>query len=155
MFLVLIKKIKHMGNFSEVDEDIEKMVNDEFAKTGLKDYNIGLKILSVSNAKSVVTVKKANDIESYFLSNDNPMIFAFVYSEAFDRLDAEDQQRLIEMEFSTVHFNVDKEKLIIENKPCSKVINMNRKYEGEDFVTLLERSYEIINEIKQERKEMK
>lgn len=142
-----------MAKIFETSEEIVEKVEKQFSDCGLEQYGLTLKIMSLTKAKEVVKASKAS-ATTEFLTKKDGIIQIQVYEVAFDRMDEECQQQLIEMALSNVSYDSEKDKINIETNPYISIFNMRKKY-GNEFIDKLELSQIIINEIETEEKERK
>lgn len=142
-----------MAKIFETSEEIVEKVEKQFSDCGLEQYGLTLKIMSLTKAKEVVKASKAS-ATTEFLTKKDGIIQIQVYEAAFDRMDEECQQQLIEMALSNVSYDSEKDKINVETNPYISIFNMRKKY-GNEFIDKLELSQIIINEIETEEKERK
>jgi len=137
-----------MAKIFETREEIIEMVADAFDKAGLTNYGLNLRVMSLTKAKDVIKVTKAN-ATTEFLTKKDSIIQVFIYEAAFDRLDDNAKRLLIEMALTNVSVDIEKGKVNIETNPFVQVFNMARKY-GNGFLNTLEYSYAAIKQIEEE-----
>lgn len=140
----------------ETAGDIVELAEHEFGNTNLYQMGINLKIMSVTKAKDILKVSRAN-ATTEFITKKSDMITLFVYEDAFDRLSDEYKEILMEGAFSNVSYDMEKEKLNLDNSRYGEFIRMRKKYpqygdiiEAGDIVMA-----EIIEEEKQRKEEEK
>ena len=142
-----------MGKFFTTSEDIVEIIDKKFKETGLANYGITLKTISVTKAKEVFKISKAS-ATTEFIAKKEGMIQLFVYEEAFDRLTDVAREMLIEMALSNVAYDSEKDKLIVESNPFTQVFAMRHKY-GNVILDNLELASMIISQIEEEERERK
>ncbi len=142
-----------MAKFFETSADIVELAEEIFDKTGLNSYGLQLKVMSVGKSKDVVKVSKANPTTE-FLTKKEGIIQLQVYEAAFERLDDEARMMFLEMAFSNISYDLDKDKINVDNVPFHQVFRMRAKY-GEAFLNKLELGYIIIDQIEEENKARK
>lgn len=142
-----------MAKVFKTSEDIVELFDKQFSEVGLESYGLRLKVMSVPKAKEVIKVARAN-ATTEFLSKINDLITVFVYENAFDRLTDETRDKLIEMAFSGISYNSEKDKINIDTNPIHLILNMRRKY-GDDILNHVELAQLTIEAIEQEEKEKK
>ena len=142
-----------MGKFFTTSEDIVEIIDKKFKETGLANYGITLKTISVTKAKEVFKISKAS-ATTEFIAKKEGMIQLFVYEEAFDRLTDVAREMLIEMALSNVAYDSEKDKLIVESNPFTQIFAMRRKY-GNVILDNLELASLIISQIEEEERERK
>lgn len=142
-----------MSKLFESNEEIVAIANEMFEETGLSNYGLTLRVMSVPKAKEILKVSKASPATE-FLTNRDGIIQLFVYEAAFDRLDEESQKMLLEMTFSNVWFDNDKEKINIDNVPYSSLLKMRQKY-GNVILDKVELAIMTMQQIEDEEREAK
>lgn len=142
-----------MAKIFESNEEIIAIANEMFEETGLSNYGLTLKVMSVPKSKEILKISKASPATE-FLTNKNGIIQLFVYESAFDRLDEDSQKILLEMIFSNVWYDADKDKINIDNVPYSGLIRMRQKY-GNVILDKIELSLLTMKQIEDEEKEAK
>lgn len=142
-----------MAKIFTTSDDVVEVVDKQFKETGLEEYGITLKIMSVTKAKEVVKVSKASATTEFIAKKDG-MVQMFIYEAAFDRLSDEGKNLLLEMALSNVSYDTDKDKIIVETNPFKQIFAMRAKY-GNKIVDELELSNVIIDEIEEEEKQRK
>ena len=140
-----------MGKIIETDEEIVKMVESEFVKTGLDQYGLNLKVMSLKKAKDVIKVSRAS-AATEFLAKKEDIIQVFIYEEAFNMLDEKTQRFMIEFAMSGVSYDSEKDKIIIESNPFQYLFNMRKVYGGEAD-NMLESSYLAISQLNDKDKQ--
>lgn len=142
-----------MAKIFESNEEIIEIANKVFETSGLSAYGLTLKVMSVPKSKEILKVSKASPATE-FLTNKNGIIQLFVYEAAFDRLDDETKSMLLDMVFSSVWYDGDKDKINIDTTPYSSVIRMRQKY-GNVILDKIEMSLLTMKQIEDEEKESK
>ena len=140
-----------MAQIFETSEDIAKIVNDEFVKTGLQSLGVNLKVLSTTKSKDIFKLSKTSPTTAFLTKKDLQLV---IYERAFDLLAEDMKERLIEMVLSNVSFDSEKDKLIVDTNPFNQIFNMRRKY-GETILNDLESGYLAIKQIEDDEKELK
>ena len=136
-----------MAKFYEVTEETLSLIDEKFQQTGLYNY-IDLKVLGISKAKEVIKVVKTNPIAEY-VGKCPDSVVCLVYEEAFDRLDKEQREMLIEDAFANVSYE------IIVGGPQIVVSLGGRKKYGEDLINAAEAGIYAIAQIEEEKKAAK
>lgn len=137
-------------------EDVQNIMQESFANTGLNSYGVTLRVMSVSKSKSVLKLTKASPTTE-FLVDKSSILQVYVYEAAFERLPEESKHLLIEMMFSSVSYDLDKDKLVIDTNPLHQIFSMRRKYKDnfDDVLDKIELGDAIILEIEDELKAQK
>lgn len=143
-----------MGKLFATSEDINELLMEEFGNTNLDTYGISLKIMSTKKAKDIIKVTKAS-ATTEFIINRESVIQVCVYEAAFDRLPDNEKHLLVEMAFSAITYDSEKDKLAVDSNPYTQLFNASKKYGAEKSLNTLELSYHVIAQIEQEEKERK
>ena len=139
-----------MSKFFETSEDVKELIQNKFEETGLPNYGINLKVLSITKNKNILKASKASATVQYLTNKDAILI---VYEEAFDKLSEEYKIKLIEGAFSNIAYDTEKDKLIVEQDIAKEMFRMRKKYDN--YVDMMEASYLVIEQIEEEEKERK
>jgi hypothetical protein len=142
-----------MSKFFKTAEDIVQTATEVFDKTGLKDSGVKLKVMSITKSKDIVKATKASAVTEY-LTRENDIIQLVIYETAFDRLTDKQKEILLEGAFSNVSYDLDKERLIVDNSQYGELFRMRKKY-GNDYPDLLETAALLVEGIEEEEKEAK
>lgn len=142
-----------MAKFFETADDIKEVITGHFIESGLKAYGLTLKVMSTKKAKDVIKLVKANPATE-FLQQSEGIILVQVFEEIFDRLDDDTRHMLIDMVFSSVSYDSEKDKIIIDSNPYNQIFRMRKKY-GNVFLDKLELSYIAIQQLEEEEKQKK
>lgn len=148
-----LKKIKKMGKLFDSSEYVVEMVSEEVSKVGLESIGITVKTMSLTKAKDIIKVSKANATTEHLAKCDD-MVCVYVYEQAFERLDEEAQRKFVEMAISSVSYDSEKDKINIVSHPYLNLFRMCQKY-GEEFVNTVEAGYLAIQQIEDEEREEK
>ena len=139
-----------MAKFFETSEDVKELIQNKFEETGLPNYGINLKVLSITKNKNILKASKASATVQYLTNKDAILI---VYEEAFDKLSEEYKIKLIEGALSNIAYDTEKDKLIVEQDIAKEMFRMRKKYDN--YVDMMEASYLVIEQIEEEEKERK
>ena len=139
-----------MAKFFETSEDVKELIQNKFEETGLPNYGINLKVLSITKNKNILKASKASATVQYLTNKDAILI---VYEEAFDKLSEEYKIKLIEGALSNIAYDTEKDKLIVEQDIAKEMFRMRKKYDN--YVDIMEASYLVIEQIEEEEKERK
>jgi hypothetical protein len=134
----------------ETNEEVKNLIMDKFEQTGLAQLGINLKIMSVTKAKNILKASKAGATVQYLTNKD---AFIIVFEEAFERLNQEMKERLVEGCLSCISYDYDKDKLNVEGDIAKELFRMRKKYEN--YVDMMETSYAVIEQIEEEEKQKK
>lgn len=133
-----------MGKIFETEQSIKDLVEERFAKAGLEEIGLTLKVMSVTKQKEVVKVKKASD-DTEFLINKTGSVLVFIYEAVFNQIDEETQTFLIDLALSNVSYNSEKDKISIDSNPYNCLFKARRKI-GDRADEMLESSYLAISQ---------
>lgn len=136
----------------ETAEEIKDLAYDKFEETGLSSLGINLKVMSVTSAKEVLKVSRAN-ATTEFLTNDRDIVTLFVFEEAFDKLSDEQKSVLMEGVLSNVSFDTEKDKLNVDSTRYGELIRMRKKYAN--YCDTIETSIMMIEELAEEERQRK
>lgn len=142
-----------MGKLFDSSEYVVEMVSEEVSKVGLESIGITVKTMSLTKAKDIIKVSKANATTEHLAKCDD-MVCVYVYEQAFERLDEEAQRKFVEMAISSVSYDSEKDKINIVSHPYLNLFRMCQKY-GEEFVNTIEAGYLAIQQIEDEEREEK
>ena len=134
----------------ETSADIAELAQDKFEDTGLAQMGIDLKVLSVTKAKSILKVQRANATTHFLTKKD---VVLTVYEEAFDRLSDEHKNLLMEGVISSISYDTEKDKLNVDTDFAREIFRMRRKYPN--YVDVAEESYIVIEQMEDEEKRRK
>ena len=127
----------------EPDEEIVKMVKEQFEKFGLNE-SMTLQVFGITKQKDVVKAVKAPEPTEFLTETDN-IIQVFVYEGVFNDLDVPTQRFLIEFALQPIWFDSEKGKVNIDKNPYKPLFELHKKY-GERALDLLETSYIAIRQ---------
>ena len=134
----------------ETSADIAELAQDKFEETGLAQMGIDLKVLSVTKAKTILKVQRANATTHFLTKKD---VVLTVYEEAFDRLSDEHKNLLMEGAISNISYDTEKDKLNVDTDFSREIFRMRRKYPN--YVDIAEESYIVIEQIEDEERRRK
>lgn len=134
----------------ETSEEYVNLALDKFDETTLPQIGINLKVISVTKAKQVLKVSRANPTTQFLTNKD---IILTIYEAAFDRLSDEYKEKLMEGALSNVTYDLNKDKLNVESDFSKEIFRMRRKYDN--YVDIAETSYHVIDEVLEEERESK
>ena len=139
-----------MAKIFETSQDIAELAQEKFEETGLPQMGINLKVLSITKAKNVLKVSRANATTHFLTDKD---VILIVYEEAFDRLSDEFKNKLMEGAISNISYDTEKDKLNVENDIAKEMFRMRRQHEN--YVDVVETSYLVVEQIEDEEKRRK
>lgn len=116
-----------MGKYSEVSEELDKMVIDISNELGLAQYGIDFEPLCVKKSKDVCKVVKANELAEYATKRED-LVFVICYEDAFDIVDDKTKYMWLRMAMETVSYDFEKDKINIGGPIISVPLNFAEKY---------------------------
>ena len=133
-------------------KDIVDLAEDKFSDSGLLQLGIILKVMSVTKAKDILKVARAN-AKTEFMTKNSDIVTLEVYEEAYDRLSDEFKEKLMEGVLSNVSYDTEKEKLNVDTSRYGEFVRMRRKYAN--YGDIIETATTVIEEIAEEEKQRK
>ena len=140
------KKLRKLSD--ETQELIDKLSKE----TGLI-HKIEIKAFDVPSAKKLIEVKKLQPLGESILGREK-VVGIIVYEEAFIRLTPEQQEMLMYDAFTSIKYDFDKDKVVIEAPQIAVTCGCRAKY-GEKLVDAAECAVLTIQQIIEEQKEEK
>lgn len=141
-----------MAKFFELSEENQSLIDEKFQETGLHN-KMDLNVLGITKSSEVIKVAKTNPLAEK-LGNCPDSIVCIVYEDAFDRLDKEQQEMLVEDAFAQVAYDLDKDKIIIGCPTINVSVAGRQKY-GDTLLNAYEASLYAIMQIEEEKKALK
>ena len=142
-----------MSKLFKTSDDLSKEFYDEFERVGLASYGLSLEVMSKAKSSNPIKVRKADSTTEY-LTNTSDIICVEVFESAMDRLNDETRKLIIEMYMSSISYDSEKDKVVIQTNPIKLLFNMSKKY-GPSVVDKIEAAYLAIDQIEEEEKEKK
>lgn len=141
-----------MAKFYDVSEETRSLIDEVFQKKGLHN-GIDLKIRGITKQKEVIKVVKTNP-QAVDLAKCPDSVVCYVYEEAFERLDTEQQELLVEDAFANVDYDNEKDKIIVGG-PQITVSLGGLGLHGQKLVQAAETGVFAIMQIEEEKKAAK
>lgn len=141
-----------MAKIFKTSDDIAELAQDLFERTNLPQVGVNLNVMSITKAKELLKISKANATTEY-LTNTSDMCTLLIYEEALDRLSDEYKVKLLEGALSCVSYDTEKGKLNVDNSRYGELFQMRRKYPN--YVDMLEAGDLAIKQIADEEKQKK
>lgn len=141
-----------MAKFFELSEENQNLIDEKFQETGLYNY-IDLKVLGITKSNDVIKVAKTNPLAEK-LGNCPDSIVCIVYEDAFDRMDKDQQEMLVEDAFAQVAYDSDKDKIVVGCPTINVTVGGRQKY-GDTLLNAYEASLYAIMQIEEEKKAAK
>ena len=141
-----------MAKIFETSADISELAHKKFEETGLQQMGVTLKVMSLTKAKDVLKVSRAN-ATTEFLTKKSDVITLYVYEDVFDRLTDAQKEVVMEGVRSNVSYDGGEDKLIIDNRRYGELARMKHKFPY--YADVLELTLVIMDEIIEEEKARK
>lgn len=149
-----------MAKLFKTSEDVFDFITNEWDNTNCSNIGVNLKIVSTPKSKQLLKLSKASATTEFLIREDD-VITLVVYEEAWNRLDDLNKLLLIKGVFSTVSYDFDHEKLVIDNRPYADLFNMRHATDanGEEYLDKYDNALEIasltISQIEDEERQKK
>ena len=149
-----------MAKLFKTSEDVFDFITNEWNNTNCSNIGVNLKIVSTPKSKQLLKLSKASATTEFLIREDD-VITLVVYEEAWNRLDDLNKLLLIKGVFSTVSYDFDHEKLVIDNRPYADLFNMRHATDanGEEYLDKYDNALEIasltISQIEDEERQKK
>jgi hypothetical protein len=98
-----------MARYEEPFEDTTDLYNKHIEKVGISQF-INITVLTNNKAKDIYKVNKANELLKYRTGDD---IIIVINENVLDKLDEADKEMIIEESISSIHYNLEKDKIEI------------------------------------------
>lgn len=144
-----------MAKLFKTSEDVASLVKEKFHQTHLDEMGVGLRIMSTTKANDVVKIGKVSQTTQFLTQQENEAVQICIYETAFSMLDTEAQNLLLELAFSNISYDLEKDKLNIITNPYASLFQLRRKYDLKVLVDTLETSYLVIEQIAEQEAEKK
>ncbi len=149
-----------MAKLFKTSEDVFDFITNEWDNTNCSNIGVNLKIVSTPKSKQLLKLSKASATTEFLIREDD-VITLVVYEEAWNRLDDLNKLLLIKGVFSTVSYDFDHEKLVIDNRPYADLFNMRHATDanGDEYLDKYDNALEIasltISQIEDEERQKK
>lgn len=98
-----------MARYEEPFEDTTDLYNKYIERAGITQF-INITVLTNNKAKDIYKVNKANELLKYRTGDD---IIIVINENVLDKLDEADKEMIIEESISSIHYNLEKDKIEI------------------------------------------
>lgn len=139
-----------MAKYAEPFDETTQIFEDVIVKQQL-DLNVNFKILADNRQKDIYKIFKANDLVKHMTNND---VVIVVNEAIFDKLETTQQIMVAEEATAGIHYDLEKEKLVINKADVSTFSGLLRKYGYEKYETLRESIKSLYDADKEEKAEM-
>lgn len=144
----------------KTNEDVFNFINDVWQDNSCSHVGANLKVISTQKAKQILKLSKASP-STEFLIREEDVITLVVYEEAFDKLSDLNKLLLVKGLLSTVSYDIDKGKVVIDNRPYADLFNMRHSTDanGNEYLdaydNALENAAMVIESIEEEERRKK
>lgn len=139
-----------MAKYTEPFDETRE-VFDEVITTQMLDLNVNFKILADNRQKDIYKIFKANDLVKHMTNND---VVIVVNEAIFDKLEVAQQHMVAEEATAGIHYDLEKEKLIIKKGDITTFSGLLRKYGYDKYEVLLESIKTLYDADKEEQAEI-
>lgn len=149
-----------MAKLFKTSDDVFNFIDNIWQDTTCARVGVNLKIMSTPKAKQVLKLSKASPVTEALIREDD-VITLVVYEEAWDRLSDLNRLLLVKGAFSVVGYDMEKDRLVIDNKPYADLFNMRHATDenGKEYLDLYDNTLETaslaIQQIEDEEREKK
>ena len=141
-----------MGKITKASDDVIDAIHGVAEEMGIIHY-ARFFVLNITGQKQLVKVTKASPTTEYF-SNTSDTVIVYVNEEVYDKLEDKQREMLIANALYGVVFDLDKDKLNVNQPEMGVSIAGYRKY-GADLVNAAETVQMILQQIKEKKEEEK
>ena len=139
-----------MAKYTEPFDDTKELFEEVIIKQQL-DLNVNFKVLADNRQKDIYKIFKANDLVKHMTNND---VVIVVNETIFDRLETSQQYMVAEEATAGIHYDLEKEKLIITKGDITTFSGLLRNHGYEKYEALRESIKTLYDADKQEKAEM-
>ena len=149
-----------MAKLFKTSDDVFEFIDNVWQNTSCASIGVNLKVISTPKAKQILKLSKASACTEYLIREDD-VITLVVYEEAWDRLSELNKLLLVKGIFSLVSYDMDHEKVVIDNRPYADLFNMRHATDenGNEFLDVYDNALEtaalVIEQIEDEERERK
>jgi hypothetical protein len=149
-----------MAKLFKTSDSIYDFITNEWENNNCSRIGVNLKVISTPKARQILKLSKAS-ASTEFLIREEDVITLVVYEEAWDRLDDLCKTLLIRGIFSIVSYDMDHDKLVIDNRPYADLFNMRHATDsnGNEYLDKYDNALEaaslVIEQIEDEEREKK
>jgi hypothetical protein len=146
--------------FIKTSDDVYGFINNVWQNTGCAKVGVNLKVISTPKAKQVLKLSKASAITESLIHEED-VITLVVYEEAWDMLSELNKLLLIKGIFSLVSYDMDHDKVVIDNRPYADLFNMRHSIDenGKEYLDIYDNTLEtasmVIQQIEDEERQRK
>lgn len=149
-----------MAKLFKTSDDVYEFIKNEWEQTQTSKIGVRLKVISTLKAKQILKLSKASATTEYLI-REQDVLTLMVYEDAWDKLSDDNKILLLRGVFSTVSYDTDKERIIIDNRPYADLFNMrhSRDANGKEYLDKYDNTLEtcslLLQQIEEQEKEEK
>ena len=144
----------------ETSQDVFEFISQEWENTEASHLGANLKVISTNKAKQLFKLSKANPTTEYLI-RESDVITLIVYETVFDMLTDLNKTLLLKGIFSLVSYDLDKDRIVIDNRPYADLFNMRHASDADGtpyldkYDNALENAAMAIESIEEEERKKK
>jgi hypothetical protein len=123
-----------MAKFEEPFEETQALYDEKINAIGLNNY-MTITVIVNNMAKDIVKVTKASEMLKYRCKDD---IIIILNEKIFDQLTPEQREIVVEDSLAGIHYDNEKDKLVVGKADFSTFSGLLKKYGAEQCVELKE-----------------
>ena len=123
-----------MAKFEEPFEDVQELFDEKIVAASLDQY-VNIVVVVNNTAKDVYKVVKANDLSKHLTSYD---VVIVLNQNIFEQLTDVQKHILVEESLASIHFDTEKDKLVITKPDVVAYSGILSKYTFETWTVLHE-----------------
>jgi hypothetical protein len=149
-----------MAKLFKTSDDVFEFIDNVWSETNCASIGVNLKVMSTQKARQILKISKEN-ARTEFLTRESDLITLVVYEEAWDRLSELNKLLLIKGAFSLVSYDMDHDKVVIDNRPYADLFNMRHTVDenGNEFLDAYDNTLEaaslLIEQLEDEERQKK
>lgn len=149
-----------MAKLFKTSDDVFEFINNVWENTTCATIGVNLKVISTPKAKQILKLSKAS-ASTEFLIREDDVITLVVYEEAWDKLSDLNKLLLIKGIFSLVSYDMEHDKVVIDNRPYADLFNMRHSVDenGKEYLDVYDNTLEtaalVIKQIEDDERQKK
>jgi len=149
-----------MAKLFKTTDSIYEFITNEWENHSCSRVGVNLKVISTPKARQILKLSKAS-ASMEFLIRENDVITLVVYEEAWDRLDDLQKTLILKGVFSTVSYDMEHDRLVIDTRPYVDLFNMRHAKDanGNEYLDKYDNAIEtaalVVDQIEDEEKQKK
>lgn len=149
-----------MAKLFKTSDDVFEFINNVWENTTCATIGVNLKVISTPKAKQILKLSKAS-ASTEFLIREDDVITLVVYEEAWDKLSDLNKLLLIKGIFSLVSYDMEHDKVVIDNRPYADLFNMRHSVDenGKEYLDVYDNTLEtaalVLKQIEDDERQKK